>query len=46
MKRAMSTKALFDIISEVQVIKLTKVAQIDRIIDWVPSVRAATQRRD
>lgn len=42
----MSTKALFDIISEVRVIKLTKVAQIDRIIDWALSVRAATQRWD
>ena len=39
MKKPMSTRSLFDILSEVRGTKLTKVAQIDRVIDWAP-VRA------
>ena len=35
----MSTRSLFDILSEVRGTKLTKIAQIDRVIDWAP-VRA------
>ena len=35
----MSTTFLFDILSEVRGTKLTKIAQIDRVIDWAP-VRA------
>ena len=30
----MSTTSLFDILSELRGTKLTKVAQIDRVIDW------------
>ena len=33
MKKPMSTTSLFDILSEVRGDKLTKVAQIDRVID-------------
>ena len=36
MKKPMSTTSLFDILSEVRGTKLTKVAQIDRVIDWAP----------
>ena len=32
----MSTTSLFDILSELRGTKLTKVAQIDRVIDWAP----------
>ena len=39
MKKPMSTRSLFDILSEVRGTKLTKIAQIDRVIDWAP-VRA------
>ena len=39
MKKPMSTSSLFDILSEVRGTKLTKIAQIDRVIDWAP-VRA------
>ena len=38
----MSTTSLFDILSEVRGTKLTKVAQIDRVIDWAP-VRAVIE---
>ena len=42
MKKPMSTKSLFDILSEVRGTKLTKVAQIDWVIDWAP-VRAVIE---
>ena len=42
MKKLMSTTSLFDILSEVRGTKLTKVAQIDRVIDWAP-VRAVIE---
>lgn len=42
MKKPMRTTSLFDIVSEVRGIKLTKIAQIDRVIDWVP-VRAVIE---
>ena len=38
----MSPTSLFDILSEVRGIKLTKIAQIDRVIDWAP-VRAVIE---
>ncbi len=38
----MSTTSLFNILSEVRGPKLTKVAQIDRVIDWAP-VRAVIE---
>ena len=42
MKKPMSTRSLFDILSEVRGTKLTKIAQIDRVIDWAP-VRAVIE---
>ena len=42
MKKPMSTASLLDIVSGVRGIKLTKVAQIDRVIDWLP-VRAVIE---
>ena len=42
MKKPMSTTPLFDIVSEVRGTKLTKIAQIDRVIDWEP-VRAVIE---
>ena len=38
----MSTRSLFDILSEVRGTKLTKIARIDRVIDWAP-VRAVIE---
>ena len=38
----MSTRSLLDILSEVRGTKLTKIAQIDRVIDWAP-VRAVIE---
>ena len=38
----MSTTPLFNIVSEVRGTKLTKIAQIDRVIDWEP-VRAVIE---
>ena len=42
MKKPMSTTSLFDMLSEVRRTKLTKVAQIDRVINWA-SVRAVIE---
>ena len=42
MKKPMSTTSLFDILSDVRGTKLTKIAQIDRVIDWAP-VRAVIE---
>ena len=39
MKKPMRTTSLFDIVSEV---RETKIAQIDRVIDWAP-VRAVIE---